>query len=91
MKKAIITKIALVSFAGSAFAADIIELPALNGKVTFPHKKHIEMLKECTKCHAGATGGKITELGKEWAHKTCKGCHGEMKKGPQGCKECHKK
>jgi len=91
MRTIIITIVALASFAGSGFAADIIELPASIGKVTFDHKKHADMLKECSKCHAAAAGGKIADLGKEWAHKTCKGCHAEMKKGPQGCKECHKK
>jgi cytochrome c553 len=91
MKKIIIIMFALVSFTGTALAADSIELPASLGKVTFPHKSHVDMLKECTRCHAKPTGGKIDELGKDWAHKTCKGCHSEMNKGPQGCKECHKK
>ena len=93
MKKisAVVAMLAVTAFAGASFAADVIELPASMGKVSFPHKKHIEQLKECTKCHANSTGGKIAELGKDWAHKTCKGCHAEMKKGPTSCKECHKK
>jgi hypothetical protein len=61
------------------------------GKVTFNHKQHQERLKDCTKCHATATGGKIEGFGKDVAHKTCKGCHTEMKKGPTSCKDCHKK
>jgi len=58
--------------------------------VTFNHKAHQEMLKDCTKCHASAAGGKIEDFGKDWAHKTCKGCHSQMGKGPTSCKDCHK-
>jgi len=47
-------------------------------------------LKDCKKCHEKEPG-KIAELNKDWAHKTCKGCHSEMKKGPTKCGECHKK
>ncbi|HEY5522566.1 MAG TPA: cytochrome c7 [Desulfuromonadaceae bacterium] len=92
MKKisAVVAMLAVTAFAGAAFAADVIELPASNGKVSFNHKKHQETLKDCKKCHEGAPG-KIAVLGKDWAHKTCKGCHVEMKKGPTSCKECHKK
>jgi len=92
MKKTVLVMLALAAFAGAAFASgDTIEFPASLGKVTFPHKAHQEMLKDCQKCHATAEGGKISGFGKEWAHKTCKGCHSEMNKGPVGCKECHKK
>jgi cytochrome c553 len=91
MKKTVIALFALAAFAGTALAADVIELPASMGKVTFPHKKHQEMLKDCTKCHATAAGGKIEGFGKDFAHKTCKGCHTEGKKGPTSCKDCHKK
>jgi predicted CXXCH cytochrome family protein len=90
MKKIVIAMFALAAFAGTAVAADVIELPASKGNVSFPHKKHQEMLKDCTKCHAKAPG-KIAELDKDWAHKTCKGCHTEMKKGPTSCGACHKK
>lgn len=51
------------------------------------------MLKDCKKCHENSPG-KIKELGKDWAHKTCKGCHTEGfngKKGPTACTGCHKK
>lgn len=91
MKKSIMILIALATFAGTAFAADTIEFPAANGKVTFHHKIHQELLKGCTKCHKSNEGGKIDGFGKEWAHKECKGCHAEMKKGPVKCAECHKK
>jgi hypothetical protein len=91
MKKSIVAVIAVVSFAGAAFAADVMEFPASMGKVTFNHKKHQEALKDCTKCHASAAGGKIEGFGKDIAHKTCKGCHQEKGQGPTGCKDCHKK
>jgi hypothetical protein len=86
MKK-IMVALCLVAFAGSAFAADSI---TMKKGVVFNHKAHSELLKDCTKCHKAATGGKIEGFGKDWAHKTCKGCHTEMKKGPTACKECHK-
>lgn len=91
MKKTAIVMLALTAFAATAFASDLIELPASIGKVTFPHKAHQQLLKDCQKCHASAAGGKIAGFGKDLAHKSCKGCHAEMKKGPVGCKECHKK
>lgn len=92
MKKisAVVAMLAVTVFAGAAFAADVIEMPASMGKVSFNHTKHKEALKDCKKCHEGAPG-KIADHGKDWAHKTCKGCHVEMKKGPTSCKECHKK
>ncbi|MDU0460912.1 MAG: cytochrome c7 [Geobacteraceae bacterium] len=87
MKKTVIAMLALVAFAGTAFAADVIELKR---GVKFPHKKHQEMLKDCKKCHEKGPG-KIAGFGKDWAHKTCKGCHTDMKKGPTSCNDCHKK
>ena len=90
MSKILILLLSMAAFAGTAFAGDVIDLPASSGKVPFPHKKHQEMLKDCKKCHEKGPG-KITELGKDWAHKTCKGCHTDLKKGPTSCKDCHKK
>jgi hypothetical protein len=90
MYRFIVTLLALVAFAGTACAEDVITLPASMGKVEFPHKKHQEMLKDCIKCHEKGPG-KIAELGREWAHKTCRGCHTDMKRGPVSCKDCHKK
>ncbi len=90
MKKIVIAMIAVVAFAGSVCAADVMEFPAKMGKVTFNHKKHQEMLKDCKKCHEKAPG-KIEGFGKDFAHKTCKGCHAEMGKGPTKCGDCHKK
>ena len=89
--KRIISAVALTLFAASmALAAETITLPAKNGNITFPHKKHQELLKDCKKCHEKGPG-KIEGFGKDFAHKTCKGCHEEMKKGPTKCGECHKK
>jgi len=95
MKKisAVVAMLAVTAFAGAAFAVgpETIELPASMGKVAFTHKKHQQLVKnDCKKCHTKAPG-KIAEKNKDWAHKTCKGCHTELKKGPTGCKDCHKK
>jgi len=87
MKKTVIALFALVAFAGTAFAADVIEMKK---GVTFKHKAHVEAVNDCTKCHTTAAGGKIEGFGKDFAHKSCKGCHAEGKKGPTACKECHK-
>lgn len=92
MKKTVVAIIAMVAFAGTAFAADVVEFAAPKmGKVSFPHKVHQVLLKDCKKCHEKGAPGKIEGFGKDWAHKTCKGCHSEGKKGPTGCKDCHKK
>jgi hypothetical protein len=92
MKK-LIAAVALSLFCtGIAAAAGpaTIVLQAKNGNVTFPHQKHHGMMA-CTSCHENAAGGKIAALGKDWAHKTCKGCHTDKGKGPTKCSECHKK
>jgi len=89
--KRIIAAVMLTLFcAATAMAADTITLPAKNGNVTFDHKKHQESLKDCKVCHEKEPG-KIEGLGKDWAHKTCKGCHAEKNAGPTKCGECHKK
>lgn len=93
MKKWILAACALSLFsAGLALGADntVVTLPAKNGNVTFPHKKHQDMMA-CTTCHENEKGGKIPSLGKDWAHKTCKGCHADKNKGPTKCSECHVK
>jgi hypothetical protein len=89
MKKVIIAVLAVTVFAGSAIAADVMEMKK---GVSFNHKAHAEALKDCTKCHAKADGGKIAGFGKDLAHKAaCKDCHSTMKKGPTNCKGCHSK
>lgn len=90
MKK-IIAAVALTIFAaGTALAADTITLPAKNGNITFNHKMHQDTLKDCKICHEKGPG-KIEGFGKDFAHKTCKGCHETKKAGPTKCGECHKK
>ncbi|QEM67398.1 cytochrome c3 family protein [Geobacter sp. FeAm09] len=87
MKKAVIALFALVAFAGTAFAApEVIEMKK---GVKFGHKAHVAAVGNCKKCHE-TKPGKIEGFGKDWAHKNCKGCHAEGKKGPTSCKECHK-
>jgi predicted CXXCH cytochrome family protein len=90
MKKIAIAMITAIAFAGSAFAADVIDLPAKNGNISFNHKKHQDALKDCKACHEKAPG-KIEGFGKDAAHKLCKGCHETKKAGPTKCGECHKK
>ena len=93
MKRTIIALFAIVAFAGTAIAAgpETITLAAKPGDVSFPHKKHQELVKgDCKACHEKAPG-KIEGLNKEWAHKTCKGCHTEKKAGPTTCTGCHVK
>ena len=88
MKKVVVAALVITVFALPAFAADVIELKK---GVSFKHKAHVEALKECKKCHDTPAGGKIAGFGKEFAHKKCKECHAEMKKGPTNCKGCHTK
>ncbi|MDA8428491.1 MAG: cytochrome c3 family protein [Geobacteraceae bacterium] len=89
MKKMIVALITVTFFAGVACAADVIEMKR---GVSFNHKKHVEIIKDCKKCHENAEGGKIAGFGKDMAHKkACKDCHAEMKQGPTSCKGCHTK
>ncbi|MBT1070351.1 cytochrome c7 [Pelotalea chapellei] len=90
MKILIATVTVVMLSAGNIFAEDVIVLPAKNGNVEFHHKKHQEMLKTCMPCHEKKPG-KIEVFGKDFAHKTCKGCHEERKAGPTKCPDCHKK
>jgi hypothetical protein len=91
MKLFVATVTAVLFTVGIAWSSDTVILPAKNGDVIFPHAKHKEIKKDCTPCHEKGKGGKIAGLGKDWAHKTCKGCHEELKKGPTKCGDCHKK
>ncbi len=91
--KRIIAAAALTLFtAGLALAAgpDTLTFPAKMGDVTFHHKKHQDTLKDCKICHEKGPG-KIEGFGKDWAHKTCKGCHADKGAGPTKCSDCHKK
>jgi opacity protein-like surface antigen len=90
MKK-IIAAVMLTLFCSSmAMAQDVMTFPGAMGTVTFDHKMHKEKLKDCKVCHENGPG-KIEGFGKDWAHKTCKGCHTDKGMGPTKCGECHKK
>jgi hypothetical protein len=77
---------------GFDMGADVMTFPATMGNVTFPHKMHQEMLKNCKVCHANKPG-KIEGFDKDVAHKLCIDCHKTMSNGmgPTTCKACHKK
>jgi predicted CXXCH cytochrome family protein len=81
----------MVAFAASAAIAapESVTLKAKNGNVTFNHKTH-SASGDCKACHGEGTPAKLT-LGKDAAHKLCKGCHETKKAGPTKCGECHKK
>lgn len=92
MKKTVVATLVLFAFVGSALAADVITLSAPKmGNVSFPHKKHQGILKDCKICHEKSPGKIEGGVTKDWAHKTCKGCHADKGKGPTGCRDCHKK
>ncbi|MBT0663193.1 cytochrome c family protein [Geobacter pelophilus] len=81
----------VLGFAVGAIAAaapDIMTFPATVGDVIFNHKKHVDGGINCKTCHA-YKGGKIKGLGKEWAHKVCRGCHEAIMMGPTKCTGCH--
>ncbi|CAG0968534.1 Cytochrome c7 [Geobacteraceae bacterium] len=90
MKKVVSAAALAIFCAATAFAADTMVFENKNGNVTFPHKKHQEMLKNCKLCHEKGPG-KIEGFGKDFAHTTCKGCHESKKAGPTKCGGCHKK
>ncbi|MDH5297985.1 MAG: cytochrome c family protein [Desulfobulbaceae bacterium] len=60
-----------------------------NGKVTLPHAKHGNAFG-CVPCHGDAPPNPF-KMGKDTAHKVCKGCHQEKGKGPSQCSGCHVK
>ncbi len=97
MKKTAITLIALFAFAASAFAAgkEVIVFNASMGKVSFPHKKHQELLKAegCKACHPALFPMKEDNPGKDKAHKACGDCHAKNNgpKTTKDCMKCHKK
>ncbi len=90
MKKMLVM-IILAVFVAAAFAhaADTITMKAKTGNVTFNHKAHGDA-QTCKPCHGDGTPGKLA-LGKDVAHKLCKGCHDSKKAGPTKCMDCHKK
>jgi len=102
---AILVLVVMVAFSGivSAQMKDSYEFKGgTMGKVSFNHKVHQEALKDCKVCHHKEEAGKEQSCGvchtkdakvkpKDAYHNSCMKCHKEMKKGPAGCKECHKK
>ncbi len=90
MKKVLSAAILVAFAASTALAAPAtVTMTAKNGNVTFDHKKH-SASGDCKVCHGEGTPAKLT-LGKDAAHKLCKGCHDAKKAGPTKCGECHKK
>ena len=91
-----------------AAAPEVIKLEARQGVVTFSHAKHaaLEGLtcktchhemkgetveKKCSDCHKKKAQNNTPTM-KNAAHKQCRGCHKQIKKGPTSkCKECHVK
>lgn len=90
MKKLLVYALLVTLAAAPAFAAapDKVTLPAKNGNVTFDHKAHTGRA-DCKACHEGEPGK--MKLGKDSAHKLCKGCHESKAAGPTKCGDCHKK
>jgi predicted CXXCH cytochrome family protein len=68
---------------------DVITFRAKKGEVTFSHTSHVKGQGTCKTCH-DRKGGKIKGLGREWAHKVCRGCHEAIMVGPVQCEGCHK-
>ncbi len=89
MKKLLAIVLMVLFVASVAVAVEMVTMKAKTGDVTFNHKVHGEK-NECKTCHGEGTPGKLT-LGKDSAHKLCKGCHDTKKAGPTKCFDCHKK
>jgi hypothetical protein len=75
------------------FAKDVIEYNPSYGKVTFTHKKHVDLKIDCVKCHHEMKGKKPGE-----AVQGCKTCHKAKAEGKaisskdayhKDCKGCH--
>ena len=89
MKKMVAIVVMVLFVASAAGAADMMTIKSKTGNVTFNHKVHGDTAT-CTPCHGTGTPAKLT-LGKDTAHKMCKGCHESKKAGPTKCMDCHKK
>lgn len=95
---------AAAAFAAAPEKAIVIDrIAKAKAPVTFEHAKHGEIKcvechhkddagkeQACSACHGAAADGKKLDL-KEMFHKTCRDCHKSLKKGPQGCNDCHAK
>lgn len=88
----------MMMFASAGFAGEgpeILTFPASKGDVDFTHWQHQVNLKDdCSMCHPNDPG-KIPDMGRDWAHRVCQGCHIKTavgaKKGPTLCYGCHNK
>jgi hypothetical protein len=90
MKKVLAVVLMVFFIAGVAGAvAEMVTMKSKTGEVTFSHKFHGDSLG-CKACHGEGKPGKLT-LGKDSAHKLCKGCHETKKAGPTKCFDCHTK
>lgn len=89
MKKTLAVALMVLFVASFAGAADMMTIKSKQGAVTFNHKVHGETAK-CNTCHIKGEPGKL-KLGRDAAHKLCKGCHETKKAGPVKCFDCHKK
>lgn len=86
--------------ASLAATPDTVVMKSKLGDITFPHLRHERLVSNCETCHhmGVAAGSCITchnqnpeaPKAKDAFHRLCKGCHAD-KKGPSGCKDCHKK
>ncbi len=86
-------------------AKDIEISGGTKGKISFPHQKHQDTLKDCKICHdafpqAPGSIDKLKDEGKlkkkQVMNKQCVKCHKEKKKagektGPTSCSKCHNK
>ena len=91
MKTLLVVAALTLVTAGAALAEDTIVFHPSMGDVTFPHKMHQTMLKDCKICHTKEIGKIEGGMSKDFAHNTCKACHISKGQGPTKCMECHHK
>jgi hypothetical protein len=58
------------------------------GTVTIDHRAHLARKIHCASCHGPGPVRKL-EFTPKVAHDRCIGCHHEVARGPQKCRECH--
>ncbi len=93
---ALVTLLSTLTLAASKGSDKVVFTPKM-GTVTFEHHAH-QKRTECSTCHHSGDYAKCRSChgvdpkapkAKNAFHKSCKGCHKQMKKGPTKCKECH--
>lgn len=95
-----LTILLLIPLSSLAAPPETVVIKSKLGNVTFPHQRHERIAANCETCHhmGVAAGSCITchnqnpeaPKAKDAFHRLCKGCHAD-KRGPSGCKDCHKK